>query len=141
LHCQLVQQARQTGQNKWIEVFSVGIVDLAQQRLKNPSRPATLLQCFTSFDRPCCTVLDVEIADFLDDRTNVAAHDDDDDDVRVPGCGDVRVYLRNPTRNKLSGIPTNRAVDCPADAWWLIVRIARVLIARRLIARMLIARI
>jgi hypothetical protein len=75
-------------------------------------------------------VLDVQIVDFLDDRTNVVAHDDDDD-VPVSGCGDVCVYLRNPTWNKLSGIPTNDAVDCPADVRWLIVR---GLLVRRLIA-------
>jgi hypothetical protein len=72
-----------------------------------------------SFDRPCCIVLDVEIMD-LDDRTNVVAHNDEN--VRAPGCGDVRVYLRNPMWDKLSGILTNNAVDCPADARWLIVR-------------------
>jgi hypothetical protein len=60
----------------------------------------------------------------------VVTHDDDDDDMRAPGCGDrqapgcgdMLAYLRNPTRNKLqmSGIPTNGAVDCPADARRLI---------------------
>jgi hypothetical protein len=43
---------------------------------------------FTSFDRACCIVLDVEIVDLLDDRTNVVAHDDDNDDAWAPECGD-----------------------------------------------------
>jgi hypothetical protein len=62
----------------------------------------------------------------------VVAHDDDDDDVvQAPECGDVLAYLRNPARNKLSGMLTNGAVDCLADARWLI---ARGLLVRRLIA-------
>jgi hypothetical protein len=39
-----------------------------------------------SFDYPCYIVFDVEIIDFLDDRTNVVAYDDDN--VLVPKYDD-----------------------------------------------------
>jgi hypothetical protein len=68
-----------------------------------------LSQCFMSFNRLCCIVLDIEIADLLNNRINVVAYNDDN--VWAPECSDMYIYLRNPIWNKLSDIPTNNAVD------------------------------